>query len=239
MRRVNLILLVLGLAALGASDGHDVSDPCGDSEVYAEWEGERYEVPDPTVAPGFDIAGMSIDDAFEGDGAARRHVGVDVILQLCGDVPGPEAQGGGGAWAVQWSTGEDCVRRVLVDDAYYAAYPADAGVSRIFTFDELCLEDGAGGLYGVYETTSVVDVSAATTIAGDTITWRLRDADLGALTGAVTPGEVLVAPEAWVGAGVPGIASGSLPPPGGRFSLLFGDDSAGPGGDVTVGSDDS
>lgn len=235
MRLSNVILLVSCCVVLAAEDPHHIEDACGDSDVYVQYQGDRTEVPDVTRPGGFDIAGVSFADAYAGEGPDQRHIGIDVVLELCDDVPEPRAQDGAGAWGVRWEVTDDCDRTVLVDDAYYVALPPDAGVGRVGVLMEQCAVDGPGGLYGTYEITAEVEVTGATTIDGRVITWRLRGADLGALGEAVAEDEVLRAPRGFTTGGVPGLTYATLPFENSAISLLFGDDGTATGADVVVG----
>jgi hypothetical protein len=155
MRLALALATTLALAAPAQADPLTWTDPCGDANTVARLAGTR--VVEVTTAR------TARHDLRE---ATVRSVpgGVDVVLRTCGPIPAPEAVAS--TWQVTGFLDDGCSITASLSDA-----PGNGGRSAALT--RACTRPGP--LPGSSET--VVDRSGPVDaeVAGDTITWRLRD----------------------------------------------------------------
>jgi hypothetical protein len=161
------VLLFATLGTGAAADQHDpyVEDACGDADRMAFAPGQSAATPDAERAAGFDVRSVNFSDLPGG--------GVEVILELCGDVPEPELAGSG--WSVSWRLDDSCARVVLVHDSIDLPAPED-GVQRGAQLSEQCTRTGTTPLGGSSTTeTTWIELldSNAWSAEGNTVRWTL------------------------------------------------------------------
>jgi hypothetical protein len=164
-RVVSLVAVAtMMLPASASAAGPHVEDPCGDADVMVWAGGTTVPTPDAERASGFDVRSVTFADLPAG--------GVEVALQLCGEVPDPELAGSG--WSVRWNISVDCQRVLSMVDGVDLMAP-EAGIERRVQLSEQCSRPSDSPLGGtVAEITwiEILDVSVAT-VDADTITWSL------------------------------------------------------------------
>lgn len=184
---------VLGAVLVSpAGAGTAGADPCGDTDPMVRAGGVEQQPPGGRGSA-FDIAAYGIEDDVVDDVV----VGTTVVLELCGDVPGPELAGT--HWSVSWRLDDRCSGGVSVGDA---AVRPPAGPARVALLTKSCTDPGpTTPLGGASSTTSVVYSVEVPTgdwqVDGDRIVWHLRrGAALGEGSEQVLAGTVLARPSA-------------------------------------------
>ena len=182
---VLLIGVLAGPVAAAASEQPQVTDRCGDAGRMVELANRRLvDNPDEERVAGFDIKSVSFRDLVGG--------GVQIELELCGDVPDVELQGAN--WAVGWRLTDRCGASVGVNDVLSSADPGT--VERVGTFSSTCSRPSdlpPGDWWESYyryhhELTSGVEIT------GNRITWTLpRGAFAGDAAADLTSGTVWTA----------------------------------------------
>jgi hypothetical protein len=196
-RRALALLPVLLLATALPGSAGTQSDPCGDTEPVLEAGPVRQGAPGER-ASGFDVDGLSVQDLVEDE----EVTGVQVTLELCGDVPAAEVPSS--SWQVFWQlpdlpAGEDeCYGGLLLHDQL----TADGAVERRARLSKSCSSTGQtpvlnGASSSTYRVYDVVLPASDWSVDGDTITWTVRrDAELAAAAEQVAAGNRLGTPSA-------------------------------------------
>ena len=187
MRRTLLLATVVCAAAVAApasASTSSVSDACGDAGRVHESHGLTVNWADGRV-DGFDIERVLVRDRDD----SVRDAGVEVVLDLCGDVPAAELPGS--VWDVSWQLDDRCSGGVRVGDVR-----RDAAVVRTAHLTKACASDGRLPVTGQpYTTASVVyDLelpASAWTVDGDTVTVSLDPGLVGEGAEQVRTGSVL------------------------------------------------
>lgn len=182
---------LLAPPALAEEPAAGVTDPCGDTDLVLDLNGFEVFL-NGRHYDGFDVAALRVADLPAG--------GLDVLLTLCGDVPGPELPGA--SWAVSWDlpaglVGDQCSGSVVLADALEGA-----AVVRSASVRATCTETGrdpvtGGSTVELREAYRVALPAADVVVDGRTIRFQLRrDADLGPAAAQLEAGTVLGAPVA-------------------------------------------
>lgn len=219
MRGRSVVLAAVALATLGAGDvagAATVDDVCGDV-AYLAAGGDRT-VLQPGEWDRNDLAGLTVAEIR---GSADEVVGLDVVVEVCGDAATPSRPGE--FLEVRWDVSDGCWASVALGHGGNSAYvtsntglmigPDDA------RFSLRCLRGHAYDMVGTVEDRAVVALGPdRVTVEGRTVLLSLRAVELGELAGLVSDGASIpgarATSNAAVGTGVafdvPGIVGGGL-----------------------------
>lgn len=192
MRGRASVVGVVAVAALGAGDGQrsvSVEDPCGDMMWVSTADGAAELQPEEWDRN--DLAGLTVLEVRDDDGPT---VGVDLVVETCGDAAPPDRPGE--FLDVRWSLSNDCSASAAVGHGGNSVYvTGNAGV--LVAPDEprfsvLCRNGYAFDLVAtVHEELGVTLDDTRVRRDGRSTVIELRSAELGDLGALVGPGATL------------------------------------------------
>lgn len=149
-----------------------VKDGCGDADKFVQVGSTVIGTQDTQRASGFDVDAIWLVDAYD-TSTPKKHIGVDVILQMCGTVPAPELFGSG--WGVHVALPGPCGRSLYVNDAPREDNVA-GGIQRRASMTSWCTRSGTllPNSFETYEEWTEELPASSFSVAGKIITWRLR-----------------------------------------------------------------
>lgn len=186
-----LVALALIAAPAGAAQPQLINDPCGDNMAYAWGGGQSASAPGP-LSSDFDIESAGFTTVRNAVGDV---IGVDLRLQVCGEATSPD-HGQSYGWA--WDAAGRCVHRMTVGQGL-AIGDNKVSSSMHVGFTQSCVKADEPLPIESFETTYSATLPTADrlTIAGDTVTYRLRVADLDpAMRAVVAAGTTWASPRA-------------------------------------------